>query len=549
MAGPTKAQLIEQNASLREAYDQALEFFQERLAELELALEDVGWQRVFGETDREFSRAGLLTINKLARIYWLKNPLVKRAIYTQTCYVFGQGMTIQADHPLINEVVQAFVDDPKNRSEFFEHQSRMLKETELQLFGNLFFVFFVHPDTGRVRLRSIHPDEIEDIIYNPEDDKDPWYYRRSWTETRINTSTGTPEQKTRQAYYPDWRHHPAGGHPDQIGNIPVEADTPVYHVAVNCLSDMKFGVSEIYAACDWAQAYKNFLEDWATIVKAYSRFAMALTTKGGRKGVASARSKLASTLSTTGAETNPAPVTGSTFIGTEGVKLEPVRTSGATTGMDDARRLMLMVSSATGIFEHYLTGDPSTGNLATAKSMERPMELMFRDRQELWRSVIHEILQFVIDCSARAAKGKIPGRTEKDEYGEENVVLDNDKENDDENLRDKPINRSISITFPPLLEHDVLAMVDAIVNAATLKGAPAAGTLPLKLITRLLLQALEEENIDEILDQLFPDGAGEDLPEPPPRAAPEDEPDVETMMVQAVSELSMALRSMEGGRV
>jgi len=43
--------------------------------------------------------------------------------------------------------------------------------------------------------------------------------------------------------------------------------------------------------------------------------------------------------------------------------------------MDDARRLMLMVCSATASTSLYLTGDPSTGILRTAKTMERPMEL------------------------------------------------------------------------------------------------------------------------------------------------------------------------------
>jgi len=66
---------------------------------------------------------------------------------------------------------------------------------------------------------------------------------------------------------------------------------------------------------------------------------------------------------------------GGTFVTTPGTRLEPIKTSGITTSMDDARRLMLMVCSATGINEPYLTGDPSTGNLATAKTMERPMEL------------------------------------------------------------------------------------------------------------------------------------------------------------------------------
>jgi hypothetical protein len=882
--------------------DETLELLRERLAELELALEDTGWTRLGAGGEREFSRDALRRINQLARLYWLKNPLVKRAVLTQTQYVFGQGVTIQARHALVNEVIQEFLDDPKNQAELTSHQARMIKETELQCFGNLFFVFFVNKSTGRVRVRTIPVDEIEEIITNPEDSKEPWFYKRVWTQNRLDLATGRSVPETRTAYYPDWRYQPAGAKPMTIGGHPVEWDTPVFHVAVNKLSDMKFGVSEIYAAFDWARAYKEFLENWATIVKAYARFAWQVTTKGGAKGVTTVKEKFKTALTTQASETNPPPATASMFIGTEGVKLEPVRTAGATTHADDGRRLLLMVSAATGIFEHYF-GDPScysadtevltdrgfmrhdewkpgirvacynpetdriefhhpfelrvfdyegdliwfknaqtdilvtpnhrmwtaphsqwkrkpslgesakgrpgrprvadggapmldrswrfeearfleangrahgwtfkaaapydgkhleavdtpigtvdsrvwarfmgywlsegstlgphkrngarrervfyrvmlaqkpgpvldemertlkdlglqyhrtvapsgvvtltvvhkdlwtylrekagtdsknkriprelltageeerralfdalmegdgglsgrslrystascqladdmqqlalslgfgatvtsetrkyrgverriwrvwirrewtetrikpshvsrvaysgkvycfhlphhiyvtrrngkiaiqgnTGNLATAKSMERPMELMFRDRQELWKDVLHDILQFVVDCSARAPNGKIPGRVERNEYGEEVVVLANDTENEDPKLRDKPIDRHIDVTFPPLLEHDVESRVKAIVSAATLDGKPPAGTLELKDITRMLLVALGEDDIDEILDHMFPPKGEEQAQEP------QEPPTVEAMMVEAVRELRKAV--------
>ncbi|MTI82594.1 MAG: hypothetical protein FH756_01585 [Firmicutes bacterium] len=413
--------------------DESLEFLQERLAELELALEDTGWMRLSAEGDREFSREGLRKINQISRLYWLKNPLIKRAVLTQTQYVFGQGVNIEAEHSLVNEVVQEFLDDHKNRAELTEHQSRMIKETELQLFANIFFVFFVNRSTGRVRIRTIPMDEITDVITDPDDAKTPLYYRRDWTERKFDTSTGQYVTRPRTAFYPDWKHP----QPDKyIAGQKVE-EAVIYHVAVNKLSDMKFGVSEIYAACDWARAYKEFLENWATIVKAYSRFAWQLVTKGGKKGVASAKEKLQSTFGTgTGAETNPPPISASTFIGTDGAKLEPIKTQGATTKAEDGRRLLLMVSAATGIYEHYF-GDPSTGNLATAKSMERPMELMFRDRQQLWSSILCEILQFVIEQSVRAPRGKLPGQILRNEYGEEYVELAKDTENEDPELRVK----------------------------------------------------------------------------------------------------------------
>ncbi len=524
--------------------EESLEIFQERLAELELALEDQGWMRLGIDTEREFSREGLKKINQLARIYWLKNPLIKRAVVTQAQYVFGQGVSIQANHAMVNEVVQEFLEDKKNQTELTSHQARMIKETELQCFSNIFFVFFVNKITGRVRVRTINLDEIDDIICNPEDAKDPWYYKRIWTQKVFDFATGSYKDESKTVYYPDWRYNPQGGHPSTIGGHPVEKDTPIYHVKVNALSDMKFGVSEIYNALDWARAYKEFLENWATIVKAYSRFAWQLATKGGKKGVVSAKEKLQSSLGGgLGPDRNPPPLTASTFIGNDGAKLEPIKTAGATTTAEDGRRLLLMVSAATGIYEHYF-GDPSTGNLATSKSMERPMELMFRDRQQLWADIKYDILQFVIDQAVKAPRGKIQGTVIYDIITrEETVILDNDSENEDETKRDKPIDRHVDVTFPDILEKDMDAKIKAIVSGATLDGKSPAGTLNIKDVTRMILVALGEDDVNEILDKMFP--PDEDEPEWPSMGENNEDnpPNPDKLMAEALRDLREAVSS------
>lgn len=486
------------------AKDANLVLLQERMVELEMALEDVGWLRMTGDSEREFSREGLKTINRLARIYWLKNPLIRRAVTTQTHYVFGQGVTIEARHPLVDEVVQDFLDDSKNQTELTSHQARLIKETELQCFGNIFFVFFPNISTGAVRVRTINADEAEEIITNPEDAKDPWFYKRVWSVTLFDTATGLKASKARTAYYPDWRYRPADK-PARIGDHIVEWDTPVYHIKVNALSDMRFGVSEIYAAFDWAKAYKEFLENWATIVKSYAIFAWRMQTAGGQKGVAAAKSKLGTTLAT-GTEINPPATPGSVFLSGLGTNLEPIRTAGATTSADDGRRLMLMVSSVTGIFEHYLTGDPSTGNLATATAMELPMLIQFRQRQQFWADIYHDILQYVVDWSGRAPNGKLKGQSAPNIYGEEIVQLGPDTTSEDPELRGKPMDRHIEVKFPDILQKAVGERVKAIVEAATLNGMPLAGTFPhLRDVTRMLLVALGESDIDEMLGQMFPE--------------------------------------------
>lgn len=535
MARVTRAALSEENRVLNDN----LLLLTERLAELELGLEDAGWTRMVADSEREFSRDGLRRIIAQSRLFFLKSPVINRGVNVQAAYVFGQGVNIEAEDDAVNETIQTFLDDPANQTELTSHQARLLKEVDLQVLGNLFFVFFTNRATGQVTVRSINVDEISDIITDPEDARSPWYYHRVWMENRFDPNMGGYGSAIRAAYYPDWRYQPSG-RPASLGGVPVMWDNPVCHVKVGGLSDMRFGVPETYQSLDWARAYKEFLEDRATIARALSRFAWRLTTPGGAKGVAAAKAKLGTTISTSSSETNPPPVTGAAFVGGQGgAVLDPIRVSGATISPEEGRRYLLMAAMGMGLPETFF-GDVNVGTLATAKSLDRPTELKFRDRQQLWADVLHDILQFVVEQSQRAPRGLPQG-----------------------------VDAHIDISFPDILERDIEARVRAIVSAATLDDKATAGTMDDRTLARLLLQALGLDDVDELLDKVAPaDGdslaaqmrnqkaaQAQAIADKQAQAAPavnvpprgeEQEPAVaEAMMVRAVDDLREALERLE----
>jgi hypothetical protein len=515
----------------------------ERLVDLELELEREGWISLLEQGDTEFSREGIRAINKLARLMYLKNPLIQRGVNVQAYYVFGQGVEIGAEDEELNAIIQAFMDDAKNQTELTSHTARVGKETELTLFGNLFFAFFVDSKTGRVRVRTLPCAEIDDIITNPEDAKDPWWYKRTYR-------TGAEEAlKTKTVYYKDWRYM-GSDKPTNTDGSPVDiSPAVVYHLKVGGLPDMKFGVSEVYAAMDWAKAYKNFLEDWSTIVRAYARFAMQITVKT-KAGMVRARSRLQTTIDANTGETNPPPTVGSMFISSgEGIGVQPIRTAGATTSADDARRLLLMVASTMGLPETFF-GDVSVGTLATARSLDRPTELKFASRRTLWADAIRAISYFVAVKAVEA--GQVPGaRVIDDEDGEPTLELAPET---DENGEEVERNTAITVAFPPILEHDVQSAVEAIVKAATLGGSVQAGTIDQEDLSRMLLTALNEENIEAVLEKTYPEDEDEEEEpspsEPPAEEEPDDEPPAEepleatraeAMMIDAVTELRGAI--------
>lgn len=465
------------------------ELLQERIAELELALDDAGYVRIGDSNfDKQFTKASIDKIAAMARVYWLKNPLVKRAVATQANYVFGQGVDVVAADEDVQTVVDAFMKDSKNRAELTGEQAMLTKETELHVTANLFFTFFTDPLNGATRVRTIPLSEITRIIYNPDDSKEPWYYYRQWQQPK---EPGSQKYEMHQAMYPDINYMPKGGLPKYFNGIEVMALNPVYHVKTNCLSDMEYGVSEIYAAIDWAKAYKDFLEDWYTIVKSLSKFAWKATSKSGATGMAQAKQVLEGAING-GSNPMNSDLPGQAaqvWMSSDNFDLSPMPKSGATVAVDDGRRALLMVCAATGIYEHYF-GDPSTGNLATAKAMEQPMLLMFQERQELWTDVFNTILGYVINQSALKPGGKLKGVMSFNDYGESYVDMGD-------------TDRSVDVKFPPILQEDVNERIDAIVKSVTLSGQTPANTIDLKTATTQMLTALGEDT--DIVDKLFPD--------------------------------------------
>lgn len=480
-----------------------VEFLTERMAELELAVEDRNWQKLTAESNREFSRQGLRIIAGLSRIFYLKNPLTRRAVSVKSMYVWGQGVNISATEDDINTVVTDFTSDFDNRRELFGHQARIDKEVDLEVNGNIFFVLFPHELTGKVKLSSIPFDEIEDIKTNPNNRKEPWYYVRQWVSAHFDVTTGIDKPVTVKEYYPDWHYNPKDK-PEKIGGCVVHWESPVYHIKVGGLGDMRFGVPETYAGLDWARAYREFLEDWATLTRAHSRVAWNLTTKQGQAGIAAAKAKISTTVATGGTsfETNPPQVAGSTFIST-GDKLEPMKTAGSKVSMEDGRRIGLMVCSAHGLPETMLFGDVSKGAHATAKTLDRPTELMMKERQGMWTDFIKDMLDYVIDWAIIAPQGKIKGKA-KTLYlvsGGADLVGMTD-------LISEEIDRHIDVDFPAILQQDTKELVDAIVAATTLGGNLPNGAFPdKKFVARLFLTVLGQDDVDETLDQWFPEGS------------------------------------------
>lgn len=520
-------------AGLREAVNKAVQLRETvyGMQELELAIEDRGWKRMIAQSQYEFSRFGLQSIILICRLYYLKNPLIRRGVQVSSFYVFGRGMEVSSEDETANARIQEFFQDPRNASQL-SHSAFTQHEQTLHTDGNLFWALFTDPKDGGTVIREFDCLEIQDIVTDPNDASVPWFYLRQWTESTFDPIKGEVSYNPKKGAYVaiDWEHLP--NFPTQtetIQDYPLQRDdnrqpVPVLHIKDGALPKWRFGCPRVYPAIDWARAYREGLENLCTLWKALSRYAWRVETEGGAPAIAAFKQALSTTLANnlTQIDTNPPPITGSAFIADPSTKIEPIKTSGMTMSPEDLRRVMLMVCASFGLAESYF-GDITSGSFATAASQERPAELMFLERQEMWRSVLQRLTHYILSRDLRATKGKLRAAMAKRQnkstanFDPASVLIEMAPLKSDHGLLsvkaieakkkaapDAAFSIMVNVTFPDILAHDIKQRVEAIVQAMTLSGFTVTG-IDEKVGVGLLLAELGVEDVQAVLDAMYPE--------------------------------------------
>jgi hypothetical protein len=446
---------------------------QESFAQLELSRDNAGYLAIGQQYANEFTREGLVKAAEMGRIFGVANPLIKRGREMRHAYVHGQGVTVDAKDPKVNEVIQAFRDDEGNRESLFGAQAKQQYEGTLFDEGNYFIVAFTNPLDGRVQLRTIPFEEIGDVITAPGDKATPWYYVRTW----IEIENGKPV--TKKALHPALKYQPATRARRTEDGTPILWDAPIRHVKVNAGRGWKYGIGDSYAAIPWALSHKGFLEDWSLLMKALAKIAYVTSSKNA--GQAQAKRTALKGLSEIPA--------GSSVTMTDDQKLEPLSKSGATLDSESSRPLATMAASALGLPVTILLADPGqTGARAVAETLDLPTRLVMQARQELHSEVERDLNGYAIEQAVLAPRGALRGLGKPLRDGDRLTVQWND-----------PDTASINVAWPSLDEVDVKIMLDAIAVADGMVDVPK---LPL---IRLALQVLKIENIDELIDEITDD--------------------------------------------
>lgn len=479
--------------------------------DIELALQNVEWRREINLSWLEFSRWGIQQIILISRLYYIKNPIVRRLIDITATYVFGRGYEVTADDPAANDVLK----------DFFERNNKVLGQIALVdaerrkcYDGNLFFAFFTdQTNAGKTTVRMLDATEVMDIITDPDDTDQPWYYRRVWVAREFDIQSGQVRTQGQECYHPALYFSPEVK-PAQINGINVIWDVPVYHRKCGAVAKWNFGCPLIYPAIDWAKASRRFLEACATVKQALATIATIITTKGGQQAIQGIKQQLSTTVGPQAAiwDTNPPPVNAATLVTGPGTEVNMMDASGKGGNPEEVRRFLLMCCMTMGVPETFLA-DVSTGNLATATTLDRPTELVFLEKQEAWRDDLTTIAKYVLEVSKGAPSGKLKESIDRKRLKATDVTISaHPRELGITGWRyveaktKKPTEIKIQVTFPAIREGDMAAIVGAITTAMTLnnKGGQVVG-IDEKQGVLLLFRTLGVEDAEEIVELMYPE--------------------------------------------
>lgn len=485
----------------------------------ELELNNWEWRREINFGWLEFSRWGIQQIILLSRLYFIKNPIVRRLVNVCAIYVFGRGVEISSPDPDANDAIKAFMD--RNQKTLGQVALTDL-ERRKDYDGNLFFAFFTDSNTGDTDVRTIDATEMQEIVTDPEDADTERFFKRQWFEKTFVTATGQFKSEGKTAWYPSlnyWQDVQDGKGPKEteINGNPVMWDVPVYHRKCGTAGKWLFGCPRIYPMLDWAKASRKFLEHCMAVKAALAQIAMTITTKGGQQALEGIKQQLVSTVATGNSswyEQNPTAVAGSTWASGPGTTLAAFKSQGEGGDPEEVRQYKLMCCMVKDVPETFLA-DVSTGNLATATTLDRPTELAFMALQEEWREDLCVIVKFALRNSLRAPNGKVREAMERRKADLKVVDIREARRVRNHNgqwryaeapvRQDKPDALEVTVTFPSIREGDIPQLVSATVEALTLGQKTGTPGIDLKTGLVHVMQLLGIEKAEEIGEEMFPE--------------------------------------------
>lgn len=360
-------------ASEIEKKDVALANLEERVSDLALQLDSIGWEPIngWGSEGSGLSLEALKRTSEVLQDMVATASLIKRAAELRHGYVFGRGIAFTNAKPRH----KAIMDKPFNKKALFSMPAyeEMMKWRLTD--GNIFVLR--NQTTGEAY--RIPLKEITGYVTDPMSAERVWYLQRTFNKVENGKSTKVIE------WYPTSDYEGAIAKSIKSGTgdpKPVNQKYRMVFFAFNRQPGFTFGVPDGYAAITWAKAYGEYLKNNSKLVKAYAQIAWKASTKS-QNGASNIAAQVA----------QPG-VAGTAAMGPT-QDLVPMPRAGSDVNFENGRPLASMVAAALGVSVVALTADPGAAgsSYGSAQTLDAPTILVMVSIQEGWKAFFEEFLR------------------------------------------------------------------------------------------------------------------------------------------------------------
>ena len=368
--------------------DQA-SWLSESMSDLRIAIEDIGWAPLGGanEGTHELPLTHLKRLSELCRAMTTVNPLVKNGVQIRTSWIWGNGVKIT-----VNGSTGAGRKRGDKNNGLPASLNRIIGTTMAQLElersaaadGTLFFLV----DPRKKSVIRLPFWQITGAVTENGDSENILYIKRTWDDSTTDLDTGLTEGANSDLWFPTdtLEGTPKSG---QIMNVDVDtAGRRIVYVPYNRFTGWRWGIPDVFPCIFWSKAYKEFLENCATLTKAYARFAWKVTSASG-KGTARVASQMATAPARDPLTGKPQSVGASAVLGA-GQDLTAISRS-TSVDFKAGSPLAAMVAAGLGVPLHMMTGDISDAPASGADSLDEATVRAMQARQNVMDDAIKRI--------------------------------------------------------------------------------------------------------------------------------------------------------------
>jgi len=355
------------------------------------AFDNIGWMPLTVNDAKEMSLATIKKIAVVSRSLYTMNPFVNRGVNARIGYIWGRGVAFDGVDDIADEI-------ELNRKKLFNNTAYTELERVLATDGNAFTALPVgDKNEDDVTAFRIPLDQIYSAVSNPQDIEEIWYYRREYNVKTVNGTTGEEKDKKIVKYYPSIEYYQklqksGKSLPRRWRDAGVEQNFAIHHVSVNKQVGWRWGVPDILPVIFWAKAYKEYLEDNAMLVKAYSRLAWQIQS-GSALGAQAAGAQVM-TPPTRDPITGELRNIGGTAVTGPGTVATPMPATGSNVDFDKGSAMAAAIASGLQVSKVVITSDPGSGNRATAETLDLPTLKAMEARQQFHSDRFMAIFEF-----------------------------------------------------------------------------------------------------------------------------------------------------------